>query len=232
MKPQRSWAPLDPRALVSSAITYEPKINSRTVQGERTRAGFWQDNGAADGGMDTLGEAQWGSGRIVNGMIILVGQPDQVQVTAELRADASAHGLWKRGITAMFDIQIVNLGAGSYLRMMPEEALEKAEKENKDLYLQACLERIRNFTRMVYSTDRILIAEDLAYQKWLSALLSCKLKREYSEMCGFMRARMSIVMVRSDILLLRGPRDKGACICQRTELTDGAVMALLAPWRG
>ena len=33
-------------------------------------------------------------------------------------------------------------------------------------------------------------------------------------------------------MLLRGPCDKGARIWQRPELTEGAVMALLAPWRG
>ena len=48
----------------------------------------------------------------------------------------------------MFDIRIANLNAGSYLRMMPEKALAKAEKEKKDLYLQACLERRRTFTPM------------------------------------------------------------------------------------
>ena len=53
----------------------------------------------------------------------------------------------------MFDIRIVNLDAGSYLRMTPEKVLAKSEKENKDLYLQACLEHIRTFTPMVYSTD-------------------------------------------------------------------------------
>ena len=37
----------------------------------------------------------------------------------------------------MFDIRIVNLDTGSYLRMTPEKALAKAEKEKKDLYLQA-----------------------------------------------------------------------------------------------
>ena len=35
----------------------------------------------------------------------------------------------------MFDIEIVNLDAGSYLRMTPKKALAKAEKEKKDLYL-------------------------------------------------------------------------------------------------
>ena len=69
-------------------------------------------------------------------------------------------------------------------------------------------------------------------QKRLAALLSYKLKREYSEMCGFLRARMSLAIVRSNSLLLRGPRDKGAHIWKRPERTDGAVMPLLAPWHG
>ena len=65
--------------------------------------------------------------------------PVQVEVPAESRADVRAHGFWKRGTTAMFDIRIVNLDAGSYLRMTPEKALAKAEKEKKDLYPKACL---------------------------------------------------------------------------------------------
>ena len=85
---------------------------------------------------------------------------------------------------------------------------------------------------MVYSTDGIPEAEALSPQKRLAALLSYKLKREYSEMCGFVRARMSLAIVRSNSLLLRGPHDKGARIRQQKEMTDGAVMALLAPWRG
>ena len=132
----------------------------------------------------------------------------------------------------MFDIQIVNLDAGSYMRMTPEKALEKAEKEKKDLYLQACLERRRTFTPMVYSVEGIPGAEALAAQKRLAALLRYKLKREYSEMYGFVRARMSLAIVRSNSLLLHGPRNKGACIWQESELMHGEAMALLAPWRG
>ena len=85
---------------------------------------------------------------------------------------------------------------------------------------------------MVYSADGIPGAEALAAQKRLAALLSYKLKREYSEMCGFVRARMSLAIVRSNSLPLRGPRDKGVRIWKRPELTDGVVMPLLAPWRG
>ena len=116
--------------------------------------------------------------------------------------------------------------------MTPEKDIAKAEKEKKDLYLQDCLERRRKFTPMFYSADGITGAEALASQKRLDKLLSYKMKREYSEMCGFVRARMSLAIVRSNSLLLHGPRDKGARIRKQSELTDGAVMELLAPWRG
>ena len=55
----------------------------------------------------------------------------------------------------MFDIQIVNLDAGSYLCMMPEKDLANTKKEKKDLYLQAFLERKKTFNPMVYSEDGI-----------------------------------------------------------------------------
>ena len=132
----------------------------------------------------------------------------------------------------MFDIRIVNLDAGSYLRITPEKALAKAEKKKKDLNFQACLERRRTFTPMVYSADGIPGAEALAAQKRLAALLSYNLKQEYSEICGFVRARMSLAIVSSNSLLLHGHHDKGARIWQRAELTDGALMALIAPWCG
>ena len=85
---------------------------------------------------------------------------------------------------------------------------------------------------MVYSVDGIPRAEALDAQKRLAALLNYKLKQEYSEMCGFVRARMLLAIVRSNSLILRSPHKKGARIRQQPELTDGAVMALLAPWRG
>ena len=77
----------------------------------------------------------------------------------------------------MINIRIVNLDAGSYLRITQEKALAKAEKEKKDLYLHACLNRRRTFTPMVYYADRTPGAEALAAQKRFATLLSYKLKR-------------------------------------------------------
>ena len=114
----------------------------------------------------------------------------------------------------MFDNRIFNLNAGSYLHTIPEKALAKAEKENKDLYLQDCLGRRSTFTPMVYSAEGIPRVEALAAQNRLAALLRYNLKQEYLEMCGFVPARMSLAIVRSNSLFLRGPRNKVARIWQ------------------
>ena len=153
-------------------------------------------------------------------------------VPDESRADVSVHGFCKWGTTALFDMRIVNLYVGSYLRQTSAKALETAEKEKIYKYLQPCLERRRSFTPMVYSIDGIPGTEVVASQQRLASLLSNKPKPEYSEMCGFVRVHMSIVIVRSKTLLLRGARDKEAYIPHRPNLEDVSVMALLVPWRG
>ena len=71
----KEWGTLGAWALVPSAITFEPKINSRTVQGERTGAGVRKEGKEANGGTDTVGQT-------VNGASRLVGQPGQVVVPA------------------------------------------------------------------------------------------------------------------------------------------------------
>ena len=80
----KEWGALGARAFVPSAINYEPKINSRTVQGESTGARARQEGGEANGGTETVG-------RMVNGAARLVEQPGQVVVPTESRADVSTH---------------------------------------------------------------------------------------------------------------------------------------------
>ena len=63
----KEWGDLGARALAPSASTYEPKINSRLVQGERTGYRARQDGGEANGGSETVGEAQEGREMAVNG---------------------------------------------------------------------------------------------------------------------------------------------------------------------
>ena len=63
----KDWGSLVSRALFHSAITYKPKINSRTVHGENNGTRARQESGTADGGTDTVEEAHGGIVRTVNG---------------------------------------------------------------------------------------------------------------------------------------------------------------------
>ena len=212
----KEWGALSDQALNPSAISYGPEINSRTVQGDRNGSGSQVAMGSQEGEAKKYGEGATG----------------QAKVPDESRADISVQGFWKLGTTALFDMIIVNLDACSYLCQMSAKALETAEKEKKDKYLQPCLECWRSFTPMVYPTDGITRTEDISAHRRLAYLISNNLKREYSKICGFVRAQMSLVIVRSNTILLCGTRDKEAYIRQRPNLEDGEVMALIVTWQG
>ena len=57
---------------------------------------------------------------------------------------------------------------------------------------------------MIYSADIIPRVEALVAQKRLSAILRFNQKREYSELFSFVRARMSLAILRIDSLILWG----------------------------
>ena len=106
------------------------------------------------------------------------------------------------------------------------------EKKNKDKYIQTCLERRQYFAPIVYSANGITRTEDIAARRCVAFLLGNILKPEYLEICSFVRARMSLAIVISNTLILRGARDKEAYILQIIDLVDRSVMELLALWRG
>ena len=49
----------------------------------------------------------------------------------KLQADVSVHGFYKWETSAIFDMLIFNLDAGSYLRQTSAKALEMMEKEKR-----------------------------------------------------------------------------------------------------
>ena len=142
------------------------------------------------------------------------GEGAKVQVTLpdESQLYKSVHGLWKWGTSALFDMQIVNLDTGSYVHQKYAKALSTAENEKKDKYLHNFLDCRNHFIPMVYSADIIPGTEALSLQQSTSLLLSNKLYREYLEICGFIRAWVSLSIVSYNTLLLCDVRDKEAYI--------------------
>jgi hypothetical protein len=61
-----------------------------------------------------------------------------------------------------------------------------------------------------FSVDVLRGTEASAATKKLASRLSAKWKRTYSEVCGFVRSRLSITLVRTTSMCLRGSRDPTA----------------------
>ena len=124
----------------------------------------------------------------------------------EARGDVLAHCFWSRGRGTVFDIRICDTDSRSYGATSSAKILERHAKEKKEKYEAACLERRRDFTPLVYSVDGMASKDARTAERRVAWLLAQKWKRAYSDMANFVRTRMSLAVVRSNTLLLRGDR--------------------------
>ncbi len=145
---------------------------------------------------------------------------EEEELGDEARGDVSAHAFWNRGRQTIFDIRICDTDAKSYGNMCSGKVIQKHEREKKKKYGKACRERRRDFTPMVYLVDGMPGKEARAAERRLAAILAGKWTRQYSEMVNFVRTRMSLAVVRSNTLLLRGDRSK---LWRRRAPSDGVA---------
>jgi hypothetical protein len=103
----------------------------------------------------------------------------------EAHGDVGAHGIWKRGRTTIFDIQVCDTDAKSYGNCNSKKVLEGAACRKKDEYEEACLERRRDFTPMIYLVDGMADKHAQAAEKRIAGILVAKWTRQYSQMASF-----------------------------------------------
>lgn len=144
------------------------------------------------------------------------------QFNNENRADKGVLGFWKRNRECLFDVRITDTEGRSTRNQDPHRVIAKCEKEKKDKHLAACLYRRKDFVPLVYSVDGVTGREAKSAERRLASALAWKWKRHYSEMCGFVRARMALAVVRANTLLLRSSRVRRSR--PRPQIEDGASM--------
>jgi hypothetical protein len=132
------------------------------------------------------------------------------EAAADSRGDIAAHGFWRRGTTAVFDVRIADTDAPTCRGQEPMKVLRRHEKEKKTKHLAACVARRRHFTPLVFSVDGLQGPEATAASKCLASKLSKKWGRSYSEVVGCVRSRISIALVRSASRCLRVDRSPSA----------------------
>ena len=132
---------------------------------------------------------------------------DQTPPTGE-RGDASSHGFWQRGRTAIFDVRITDTQSRSYWNKDYQKVLAQQEEEKKNYYLRPCLEMRKDFTPLVYSVNGITGREAKNAEKHLAYHLLEKWHKLPPQMVYYGRIRMTIAVVRTNSLLIRGSRDR------------------------
>ena len=124
-------------------------------------------------------------------------------------------------------MRVVNTDALSYVRRSPEKCLQEAESGKKKMYLEACLQQRRHFSPFVASVDGILGVEATATLKSIASRLATNWRQPYSKMCGYVKSRVAITLVRSTHRCLRG-----SCVpahrisVQRPQWEDGEGLNL------
>ena len=136
-------------------------------------------------------------------------------------------GLWERHTDTIVDVAFVNVDSASYRSSDPVKVLEGKERSKKRKYLHPCLEQRRHFTPFVVSCDGLIGREAATFLRKLASRLAKVWTQPYSHVAGFLRARMSIAIVREQHRCLRGPRSPSSRMSEkRPQWEDGAGLHL------
>lgn len=142
------------------------------------------------------------------------------------RGDILIRGLFNRGTDCIIDVRATDLDSKSYRNTAPDKVLQRHEKQKKGKYLQACLKQRRSFVPFVVSTDGMLGREANNLIRRLAQKLAEKWSFPYSQVCGMVRARVSIAIARATHLCIRGSRIPASKMSRKVQWEDGAGLGL------
>ena len=142
------------------------------------------------------------------------------------RGDVLIRGLFQRGTDSIIDVRVTDLECKSSRNTAPDKVLKKHERQKKAKYLQACLKQRRSFVPFVVSTDGMLGYEANNLIKRLAQKLAEKWNLPYSQVCGLVRARVSVAIARTTHMCLRGSRIPASKTSRRVQWEDAAGVGL------
>jgi hypothetical protein len=94
--------------------------------------------------------------------------------------DVSAHGLWNKGRSTIFDVRIADMDSKSYGNTACDKLLERFAQQKRDTYKEALLEWCKEFTPLCYSVDGLACNTARAPERCLATLLSARWDQHYS----------------------------------------------------
>ena len=101
-----------------------------------------------------------------------------------------------------FNICVVDSDARSYVCQSPNVVLSNAEREKKQKYSDACNTRHVSFTPLSFSVDGLVVKEAKVFLDLLADKLNLKWGKPYSCVVHWLRAIMSLTLLRARDLLV------------------------------
>ena len=125
----------------------------------------------------------------------------------EARLDIAARGFWQDGAMAFFDVRVFNPFAKTHLKTSVETAFESNEKAKKAKYNQRVIEiEHGSFTPLVMSAYGGVSRETERFMSRLITKIAEKKDVPVSTIANFVRTKLSFILVRSQVLCIRGSR--------------------------
>ncbi len=142
------------------------------------------------------------------------------------RGDLLVRGLCKKSTDTIIDVHVKNLDSKSYKNLSPKKALERQEKEKKEI-----LQILREPTSPFHTLRGI---DWLNVRFWSPSIfqearkVGCRrMEKPYSTIRGFINARMSIALVRATNRCIRGSRTPASNMSNRFRWEGGEGLRLL-----
>ena len=133
--------------------------------------------------------------------------PDTANRDVEARLDIAARGFWQDGAMALFDVRVFNPFAKTHLKSNLMSAFDANEKQKKTQYNQRVIEiEHGSFTPLVMSAYGGVSRETERFISKLTTKIAEKKDVPISTIANYIRTKLSFLLVRSQILCIRGSR--------------------------
>ena len=128
--------------------------------------------------------------------------------------------MWQPQTVALFDIRVIDTDAQSHAARTIPSLLESAEANKKYKCHNACEMGHASFTPLVVTADGIFGREAKNFVNYMCDRIAMKWKKRHSEICHWVRVRLSFAVLRATEFCIRGSRRKWRSL----GVGDGASM--------
>ena len=133
--------------------------------------------------------------------------PDTASREEEARLDIAARGFWQDGAMAFFDVRVFNPFAKTHLKSNLQSAFDVNENQKKTKYNRRVIEiEHGSFTPLIMSAYGGVSRETEHFITQLTNKIAEKKDVPISTIANYIRTKLSFLLVRSQVLCIRGSR--------------------------